>query len=34
MEQDRVSKETLFYDDLIFMDWEKTKAKYLPQVGR
>jgi hypothetical protein len=34
IEQDRVSKETLFYDDLIFMDWEETKAKYLPQVGR
>ncbi len=33
-EQDRVSKETLFYDDLIYMDWEETKAKYLPQVGR
>jgi hypothetical protein len=34
IEQDRVSKETLFYDDLIYMDWEETKAKYLPQVGR
>jgi hypothetical protein len=29
-----VSYESLFYDDLIFMDWETTKAKYLPQVGR
>lgn len=29
-----VSYENLFYDDLIFMDWETTKAKYLPQVGR
>lgn len=34
VEQDRVSKETLFYDDLVYMDWEETKAKYLPQVGR
>jgi hypothetical protein len=34
VEQDRVSKETLFYDDLIYMDWEETKTKYLPQVGR
>jgi hypothetical protein len=30
----RVSSETLFYDDICFMDWEETKAKYLPQVGR
>ena len=29
-----VSYENLFYDDLIFMDWETTKSKYLPQVGR
>ena len=34
IEQDRVSHETLFYDDLIYMDWEQTKEKYLPQVGR
>jgi hypothetical protein len=33
-EQGRVSKETLFYDDLIFSSWEETKEKYLPQVGR
>lgn len=33
-EQGRVSSETLFYDDLIFLSWEETKAKYLPQVGR
>ena len=26
--------ETLFYDDIAFMSWEETKAKYLPQVGR
>ncbi len=30
----RVSTETLFYDDQIFMSWEETKAKYLTQVGR
>jgi hypothetical protein len=30
----RVSTETLFYDDLIYMDWEQVKEKYLPQVGR
>ena len=29
-----VSYETLFYDDLIKMSWEETKAKYLTQVGR
>ena len=29
-----VSKESLFYDDLIYLTWEETKAKYLPQVGR
>ena len=29
-----VSYENLFYDDLIFMSWEETKTKYLPQVGR
>ena len=34
VEQDRVSEGTLFYDDLIYMDWEETKEKYLPQVGR
>lgn len=34
IEQDRVSHETLFYDDLIYMNWEETKAKYLTQVGR
>ena len=30
----RVSTETLFYDDLIYMDWEQVKEKYLTQVGR
>ena len=34
IKKERVSKETLFYDDLITMTWEETKAKYLPQVGR
>jgi hypothetical protein len=29
-----VSYESLFYDDLIKMSWEETKAKYLTQVGR
>src|SRR6185312_6517697 len=33
-EQGRVSSETLFYDDLIYMSWDETKAKYLDQVGR
>lgn len=32
--KDNVSYETLFYDDLIYLSWEDTKAKYLPQVGR
>jgi hypothetical protein len=30
----KVSTESLFYDDLIFLSWEETKAKYLVQVGR
>jgi len=29
-----VSYESLFYDDLIYLSWEDTKAKYLGQVGR
>lgn len=33
-EQGRVSNETLFYNDVITMDWEQTKAKYLKEVGR
>ena len=32
--QDRVSKETHFYDDIIYMTWQETKDKYLTQVGR
>ena len=30
----KVSTESLFYDDLIYLTWEEAKAKYLPQVGR
>jgi hypothetical protein len=26
--------ETLFYDDICFMNWEETKERYLTQVGR
>jgi hypothetical protein len=33
-EQNRVSTETLFYDDLIYLSWQETKEKYLSQVGR
>jgi Domain of unknown function (DUF4338) len=29
-----VSYENLFYDDLIYLDWNQTKEKYLKQVGR
>jgi len=32
--KNNVSYESLFYDDLIYLTWEQTKAKYLPQVGR
>lgn len=32
--KNNVSTETLFYDDLVYMTWEETKAKYLVQVGR
>jgi len=34
IKKDKVSYETLFYDDLIYLTWEETKAKYLAQVGR
>ena len=34
IKNDRVSDETLYYDDLIFMDWDETKEKYLQEVGR
>jgi len=30
----KVSSESLFYDDLIYLTWEEAKNKYLPQVGR
>lgn len=33
-EQNRVSTERLFYDDLTGLTWEETKDKYLAQVGR
>ena len=32
--KDKVSTESLFYDDLIYLTWEQAKDKYLPQVGR
>ena len=32
--KNNVSSESLFYDDLIYLSWEETKEKYLPQVGR
>ena len=32
--QGRLSTETHFYDDIIYLSWEETKQKYLPQVGR
>jgi len=32
--QGRVSTETHFYDDVIYMTWEETKKKYLSDVGR
>ena len=34
VKNDRVSDETLFYDDLIGMSWQEVKDKYLSQVGR
>ena len=32
--KDKVSSDTLFYDDLITLTWQETKDKYLGQVGR
>jgi len=32
--KNKVSTETLFYDDLIYLSWEETKDKYLSQIGR
>ena len=34
VKKDKVSVDSLFYDDLIYLSWEEAKAKYLPQVGR
>jgi Domain of unknown function (DUF4338) len=34
VKKDKVSHESLFYDDLIYLTWEEAKNKYLPQVGR
>jgi len=34
IKNNRVSNESHFYDDIIYMDWTQTKAKYLVQVGR
>jgi hypothetical protein len=32
--KDKVSTESLSYDDLIYLTWEQAKEKYLCQVGR
>jgi hypothetical protein len=32
--QNRCLSDTLFYDDLLYMNWPKAKETYLPQVGR
>ena len=32
--KNKVSYDTLFLDDLIYLNWEETKAKYLSQIGR
>jgi hypothetical protein len=34
VKKDRVSNDTLFYDDLVCLNWQETKDKYLPQIGR
>jgi hypothetical protein len=34
IEQNRMTNETLFYDDLSYISWEETKERYLNQVGR
>jgi hypothetical protein len=34
VKKDKVSYETLFYDDLTVLTWEQAKEKYLCQVGR
>jgi hypothetical protein len=32
--KNNVSYDSLFYDDLIYLDWYQTKEKYLSQIGR
>jgi hypothetical protein len=34
IKKNKVSTDTLFYDDLCLLTWEQAKEKYLPQVGR
>lgn len=34
IQRDAFSYDTHFYDDIVYMDWEETKAKYLKEVGR
>lgn len=34
IEKGQFSKESHFYDDLIYLNWQETKEKYLVQVGR
>jgi len=34
MENNKYNKDTLFYDDMIKLDWEQSKKKYLQDVGR
>jgi len=34
VKKDRVSHETLFYDNLATMTWQQAKDEFLPQVGR
>jgi len=34
VKKDRVSHDTLFYDNLATLSWEEAKSTYLPQVGR
>jgi len=32
--KDRMSHNTLFYDDLIGMSWKEAKEKYIKEIGR
>ena len=32
--KDAILDEVLYYDDMLFNDWETIKERYLPQVGR